>query len=217
MRWNFCAIIAGPPEYGKTSIARALVRRHLQTTNGIVLVHDPVQQFGPDGCAYYENAAAWRAAARAAAGKGGKPMPRGASLGGESSAIVELALSLGKRAGNRQENVRLPILVVLDEGSTSDSSGSTWIGKEDLQALAMRRHLGVGFVFNIQDPMMLTARFWQLSTDFYLFAQTSKHARTLDERLLLEPGTLEAARVCALDKHEYLHVRPRVGVVSDEL
>jgi hypothetical protein len=216
MRWNFCGFIVGPPEYGKTSVARDIVRRHLRETSGIAFIHDPVAQYRKDGAAYFENAAAWRAAAAAAA-KAGKTMPRAASLGGSTADIVALAMSLGRRAGNTQENVRLPILVVLDEGSTSDSSGSTWIGKDDLQALAMRRHLGIGFVFNLQDPMMLTAQFFRLGTDFYLLACTSKHARTLDDRLYLELGTLERAGVCALPMHHYLHVRQRVGVVREEL
>jgi hypothetical protein len=217
MRWNFCGFIVGPPEYGKTTVARSLVRRHLaELPTGVVFVHDPVGQFGRDGCHWYANAAAWRVAAAKAA-KEKKPMPRGAALGGSTEEIMVLARELGERCGNRQENVRVPILVVLDEGSTNDSSGSTWAGKEDVQSLAMRRHRGIGFVFNLQDPMMLTAQLWRLGTDFYLFACTSKHARTLDDRLYLEPGTLERAGICKLDKHRYLHVRQRVGVVSEAL
>lgn len=216
MKWNFCGFIVGPPEYGKTTIARQLVRRHLRDTSGVVLVHDPVAQYRKDGCAYYEHANAWRnAAAKAAREK--RPMSRGASLGGTTEAIVSLAMDLGRRSSNRQDNVRLPVLVVLDEGSTNDGSGSTWIGKEDMQALAMRRHLGVGFVFNLQRPTMLTSAFFELGTDFYLFAQTSKHAAVLNERLYLEPNTLERAGVCGLPMHRYLHVRQRVGTVPEAL
>lgn len=214
MKWNQSAIIAGPPEYGKTSIARALVRRHMKETNGLALVHDPVAQFGRDGCRFYPDTNAWR---REAAAAKGKPMPRGASLGGSSSAIVELAIALGTRAGNTQENVRLPILVVIDEGSTNDSSGSTWISQEDQEALALRRHKGVGFVFNIQTPTMLMERFWLMTTDAYLFVQTSKHAKLLNERLLLEAGTLEGAGVCALGLHEYLHVKRPGGISKEKL
>lgn len=214
MRWNFCGLIAGPPGYGKTTVARHLVRRHLQGTNGIVLAHDPVSQYRADGCVPFETTNVWRTSAAVAA-KEKKQMVRGASLGGASSDVVSLAIALGKRAGNTQENVRLPILVVLDEGSANDSSGGTWIGKGDEQALAMRRHLGIGFVFNVQDPMMLHPRFWQLATDFYLFAQTSKHVRVLEERLLVEPGTL--ARTQTLGMHEYVHARTREGIVSDPL
>lgn len=216
MKWNFCAFIVGPPEYGKTTVARALVRRHLREPSGVVFVHDPVAQFGKDGCHWYANASAWRAAA-AKAVKDKAPMPRGAALGGSTEDIITLARELGERCGNRQDSVRVPILVVLDEGSTNDASGSTWAGREDVQSLAMRRHRGNGFVFNLQDPMMLTAQLWRLATDFYLFACTTKHARVLDERLYLEPGTLERAGICKLDKHRYLHCRQRAGVVAEPL
>jgi hypothetical protein len=211
-------MIVGPPMYGKTSIARALVRRHMaEWPTGIVLVHDPVAQFGGDGCYWYENADAWRAAAREAAKPESPGMPRGASLGGSTEDIVALAQELGTRAGNTQWNVRQPILVVLDEGSTNDNSGSTWIGKQDQQSLAMRRHRGNGFVFNVQTPMMLHTRFWEMATDFYIMVQTSRHAAVLDERLALEKGTLQRAGVCSLPPHRYLHARRVVGVVQEEL
>lgn len=216
MRWNFCGLIIGPPEYGKTTVARHLVRRHLATTNGIAFVHDPVQQFGRDGCYFYEDVAAWRRAAFEAT-KTKRPMSRGISLGGSTEEIVELAGSLGVRAGNTQEHVRVPILVVMDEGSTNENSGATWMGREDMQALSMRRHRGVGFAFNIQEPTMLTEKFYLFATDFYLFAQTTDHARMLDKRLLLEKGTLERAGVCSLPMRKYLHARKVVGVVGDAL
>lgn len=215
MSWNFTGIIVGLPQYGKTSIARALVRRHLRETNGIVLVHDPMAQFGRDGCHFYADVASWRRAAFDAT-KHKRPMPRGASLGGTTDEIVELAQSLGARAGNTQEHVRLPILVVLDEGSMA-GSGSTWISSEDQQALATRRHRGVGFVFNIQTPTMLTEQFYLFATDLYLFAQMSDHALLLDKRMFLEKGTLQRAGVCALEQHRYLHVQKRVGVVGAAL
>jgi hypothetical protein len=211
-------MIVGPPEYGKTSIARDLVRRHLrEMPTGLALVHDPVAQFGKDGCYAYANADAWRAAAREAAKPEAPGMPRGASLGGTTDEVVALARELGERAGNTQDNVRQPILVVLDEGSTSESSGSTWIGKQDQQSLALRRHRGNGFVFNVQTPTMLHARFWEMATDFYIMVQTSKHAAVLDERLALEKGTLQRAGVCTLKPHKYLHARRVVGVVPEEL
>lgn len=215
MRWNFCAMIVGLPEYGKTSVARALVRKHYELPGAVALVHDPVGQFGGDRCYWYKDANAWRDAARVAAKPDAVPMPRFCSLGGSTEEIVELARELGERAGNTQWNCRVPILVVLDEGSTNDNSGSTWIGKQDLQSLAMRRHKGNGFVFNVQDPTMLTARFWQFSTDFYIMMQTEKHARLLDERLSLPPGTLQAAGVCTLPPHKFLHCRKVVGPVGE--
>lgn len=217
MRWNFCAYIIGPPEYGKTSILRKLVRRHLtELPTGIVLIHDPVAQFAKDGCAFYRDANAYRAAA-AAALKAKKPMPRGASLGGSAEELTRLALSLGERAGNTQDHVRVPILLGFDEASLRDGSGSTWMGKDDNELLSTRRHRGVGIVMNIQDTGQLTERFFRMSTDNYVLAQTTESATKLEKALMLERGTLLRAGVTQLPIHQYLHVRLRVGVVAEAL
>lgn len=215
MRWNFCAMIVGLPEYGKTSIARALVRKHYELPGSVALVHDPVGQFGNDRCYWFKDADAWRAAAREASKPNGKPMPRFASLGGSTEDVVELARELGEKSGNTQWNCRVPILVVLDEGSTNENSGSTWIGKQDLQSLAMRRHKGNGFVFNVQGPTMLTERFWMFSTDFYVMFQTEKDAELLDRRLALKPGTLKSHGVCEFPPHKFVHCRKVVGPVEE--
>lgn len=214
--YNFAAIVVGLPGYGKTTLQVALIRRHLQETDGIVLAHDPVHQFVQHGCAYYEDAGAWRAAAAAAA-REGKPMPRGASIGGvDSDAITELAMQLGEKL-NTADRVACPILVPFDEGSLREGSGSTHISKLDNQLLALRRHRGVAPIFNLQEVAQLTARFYRMSTDFFLFRQTVDRAAQLDGLLFLEPGTLERAGVAQLDKHRYLHVRLGEGVVGDRL
>jgi hypothetical protein len=217
MKWNFCAFIVGPPEYGKTTIARALVRRHMtEMPNPVVLVHDPVNQFAKDGCKFFKDANAWRAAAAEAAKKK-QPISRGASLGGSDEEIMRLALDVGQRAGNNQDNVRVQILVVRDEASLATGSGATHMGATDNELLATRRHRGVGIVFNLQDPSQLTSRFFRMGTDFYLLAQTTRAAAKLDELLFLEPGTLMRAGVTQLPKHKYLHVKQREGVVRDAL
>jgi hypothetical protein len=211
-------MVVGPSEYGKTSIARSLVRRHLaETPNGLAFVSDPVGQFGRDGCYWYPSTDAWRARARDALKPDGAPMPRGASFACGTDEIVALAKEVGERVGNTQWDVRQRILVVFDEGSTSESSGATWMGKQDEQSLAMRRHRGNGFVFNIQEPTMLHPRFFLFATDFYIFVQTARHAAVLDERLALEKGTMQRAGVCTLPPHRYVHARKVVGVVQEEL
>lgn len=217
MKWNCCAFAVGPPEYGKTTIARALLRRHLaEMPNPLVLVHDPVNQYAKDGCVKFADANAWRAAAVDAAKKK-QPMPRAAALGGSDADIARLALDVGLRAGNTQDDVRLQIWFARDEASLATASGSTYVGAIDNELLATRRHRGVGMLFNLQDPSQLTSRFFRMGTDFYLFAQTSRAAVKLDELLFLEPGTLHRAGVTRLPKYKYLHVKQREGVVSEPL
>lgn len=216
MKWNYCAYVVGPPEYGKTTIAAMIARRHLETMpTGILFVHDPVAQFAKHGCAYYATVDAWRVAAREASTKK-TALPRGASIGGDASEVTALALELGEKM-NRADAVRVPILLVYDEASLMDTSGSTYMGKLDNTLIATRRHRGVGLVFNLQDPGQLTSRFFRMGTDYYLLAQTSRAAAQLDERLYLEPGTMLAAGVTRLEMHQYLHVRQRVGVVAEPL
>lgn len=212
MSFNESHIIVGPPGCGKTTLAAQLVRNHLKLPDGVVFVHDPVFQFAKHGCQAFKDANAWRDAARAA-GKEGK-MPRGASLGGADEDITRLALELGEKC-NRADRVTVPMMVVYDEGSLRTSSGSTFIGALDNEALAIRRHRGVAFVFNLQDPSQLTERFFRMATDVWMFRQTSSNAAKLDNLLLLEKGELARAGITRLPKHHYLHVRLGEGIVAE--
>lgn len=213
-RWNLTVIIVGLPGDGKTTVVKRIIANHLRTTPGIVLAHDPLAQFTSVGCRHYASVAAYRAAAAAAA-RDKAPMPRGAAIGGDTSDdVTELAMELGERL-NTADRVRVPILVPYDEGSLREGSGSTWMGKVDRRFLALRRHRGVGPVFNVQDVAMLTQGFYRMATDVVLFQLPSDRARDLDEKLYLERGTLERAGVTRLPHHYYLRVRPRVGVVAE--
>lgn len=214
--YNYCGIVVGLPGYGKSTLQQALIRRHLRETSGIVLAHDPVMQFTKHGCTPFVDVAAWRRAARASAEEN-KPMPRGASIGGvDSDAIVRLALELGEKL-NSADRVAVPILVPFDEGSLREGSGSSYISPLDNELLAVRRHRGVAPVFNLQECKQLTRRFFQMSTDVYLFRQTSDRAEELDSLLFLERGTLARSGVTRLEKHRYIHVRVGDGVTSEAL
>lgn len=216
MSWNYSAVIVGLPGYGKTTLQRSIIQRHLTETAGIVLAHDPMRQFLDLGCRWYADAAAFRAAALAAAAKK-EPLPRGASIGGmDSDAITQLALEIGRKQ-NTAARVALPILVPFDEGSLREGSGSTYVSKLDNELLATRRHAGVGLVFNLQEPAQLMSRFYRMSTDVYLFRQTEDRAYELDKMLFLDKGTLARAGVTLLEKHRYLHVRVGEGVVGEPL
>lgn len=213
--YNFTGIIVGPPGFGKTTLQRALVRRHLAQPTGVVLAHDPLYQFGKDGCHAYKDAAAWRAAAVAAAAKK-LPMPRGASIGGRSEDVTQLALDMGERL-NRANDTRVAILTPYDEGSLLSSSGSTYMGDAENETLALRRHRGVGAVYNLQEPKQLTAKFYRMSTDVYLFRQTEENAHHVEKHMLLEKNELLRAGVTRLPEHRYLHVRLGKGLVAEAL
>ena len=213
-QWNYSAVVVGMPGVGKTTLQGSLIRRHLTTTAGIVLAHDPMGQFTRDGCRFYKDASAYRAAA-AAAGREGKKLPRGASIGGlNSDAVTELACELGAKM-NTAERVTCPILVPFDEGSLREGSGSTYVSDLDNRILSTRRHLGVGLVLNVQECKQLMARWYQMSTDLYLFKQTRDRARLLDGYAQFEQGSLESWGVTTLEEHRYLHVRPGKGLVAD--
>lgn len=186
--FNFASVIVGPPQMGKTTIARTLVRDHL-AAGGWAFVHDPNRQFR-DMCAVYDDAAAWRAAA-AAAGKE-TPFPRGASLGGKATDVTQLAVDIG-RAHNTADNIRVPIMLVYDESSLMGSSGGSYVGELDNALLSNRRHWGVGPVYNVQRPTALTEGFYNLATDVFILAQSSdRRTRVLEEYLGLPDGALDA-------------------------
>jgi hypothetical protein len=103
---------------------------------------------------------------------------------------------------------------VYDEATLLESSGPTHMGLADRQALALRRHWGIGWLYNLQHTSQLTSAFFRNCTDLYLFRQVTKSCRLLDESMSLEPGTIEKSGVLALDKYRYVHVQPVVGIVK---
>lgn len=218
--WNFCAMVIGLPGDGKTTLQRSLIGRHIATTKGIVLAHDPLRQFvgaKNGGGTFFPNADAWRAAARVAH-REKKPMARVASIGGlDSDQIVKLALEVGERSGNSGERTVLPILVPFDEGSLREGSGSTYISDLDNQFLVTRRHVGVGPIFNVQEVAQLTARFYRVATDVFAFCQTEERCAFLDKVLFLSKGTLQRAGLDRLGPHKYMRIQPRVGPVREAL
>lgn len=187
-KFNFCAIIIGPPEHGKTSALRSLVREHLGAhETGLALVHDPNRQLR-DICAVYEDAAAWRRAFDAAC-KSGEPFPRGASIGGKAEHVRDEAIALGK-ARNESDNVRIPILLAMDESSLMGTSSAHHLGDEDRELLSNRRHWGIGPVYNAQTVTGLHESFFTLATVVIVFAQQSERET---EKLELRIGVPEGS------------------------
>lgn len=207
--FNFAACIIGPPQFGKTTLARSLMGRHLADfKDGIVIAHDPLQQFGARS---YKTPADVRAAFIAA-----EPMPRLISVTSDAPGCTSLAYEIGERWNTAKRTTR-PILLCYDEGSLIGSSGATWMGQADKEALAVRRHRGVGLVYNLQRYNQFTQSFYDSATDLYLFCQLPTRLAAIEEALGLHAGTLKAAGADTLPQHHYLHLRHHVGVVSEVL
>src|SRR5258707_8644161 len=125
------AIVIGPPKHGKTTYVRGMVIDHLSTyPTGIALVQDTNGDQFPDICKTYDSTDQYRQAVVAAAGANQK-LPRGSAFRGFSSnAIRELAIEIGEKY-NSADAVFVPIMLVYDETSMMESSGSTHIDRSD--------------------------------------------------------------------------------------
>jgi hypothetical protein len=208
---NFFALLVGPPEHGKTSLAAELARDRLRQGRW-VLAQDQNGELA-HLCTRYESAADFlRALARAA--DAGVPLAAGAAFpcAGDQGAdeVLELAVALGDQWNRAAGGTREPICVVINESSGFDGAGSTFLGRLQNVALNQRRHLGLELVYCLTRPSMLPRPVYDVATDVYLFFQpSSDRVRTLESLLGLERGELDA--LLTLPPHRYLHWQPRRG------
>lgn len=210
--YNFCGIIVGKAGSGKTYLARSMVFNHLREhPTGIVIAHDPVRQFVADGSTWYASANAFRAAMAAAATEK-KPVARVSSIGGKAGDLTVLALELGDKCRNTSVSVKVPILLVFDEGSLHDER--THISDANNELIATRRHRGVGVLLLCQRPGQLVTAFWEMCTDAFVFQLREKHVAKLAENL--DVNEEEIAAVCTLEKYKHLHIRNAEGVVQGD-
>lgn len=204
--FNFTALVIGPQRYGKTNEMKKITAAHLsEYPTGLALIHDPNRQFD-DVCAVYEDAAAWRKAFDAACASG-QPFPRGASIGGLAKDVREAAITLGK-SRNVAKNVRIPILLGIDESSLMGTSSSTHISDEDNALISNRAHWGIGPMLIAQRVGALHAAWYANATLVILFAQVSeRETAKAEERLGLPDGTLSDLVMAP----KYRHRRWEVG------
>lgn len=204
-------IIVGPPKSGKTTLVRQLCIDHLERyPSGIALVHDVNRQFR-DICVHYETVDQYRAASRSAA-LTGQPFARGAAFGCfDAAPIAELALELG-RSHNDAQDVRIPIFLAYDETSMLESSGSTHVGRRDLQLSTTRRHLGISLAYNLQRQGALMQAFYGNATDVAVFTQSNEDdVRELERKLGLQKGALQ--RCIAAERFTFAHWKQGRGLV----
>jgi len=187
---NKVVIVVGPREYGKTTIARCEVARHLREhENGLVFAHDVNVQF-KDFCAVFDDIHAWKRAAAAAAAEK-KQMPRAVSVAGNALDVTREVSELGKRF-NKADNTRLPIFLAYDETSSMTSSGASFMGPLDTELLSQCRHWGIAPLYNVQKPQALMSGFYERATDVYILSQANaKCTAFLEENLCLAPGALD--------------------------
>jgi hypothetical protein len=208
--FNEQLLVLGPPQCGKTTFVRSYVHQHLTThANGRAFVHDPNLQF-KGVCAIYEDVAAYRRAA-AAAVAGGKPMHRGAGIGGEWHEVRDLAISIGRRA-NTADRVRVPIVLAADESSMMLDAGSTHTSQNERRLFSTRRHLGIAPVYNAQTAAALVDVYFAFATRVIMFRQPStRETAKLEQRLSMPDGALTS--LTTLENFRYAEWRPGQGLV----
>jgi hypothetical protein len=197
---NYLALVIGPPEHGKTSLAAHLAEQRLKAGR-VVLVQDAGREYSAI-CTYYPSPAAYlRALAEHAAA--GTEMPRGAAFGVGADAVLELARQLGEAWNKPHAEPPAPITVVINEASSSVETGATWMGKLADLVINQRRHLGLELVYCLQRPTQLHPAFYDSATNVAIFRQTrTKSIRYLASQLGIEDSAVWPA--LSLDKHQYL-------------
>jgi hypothetical protein len=205
-------IVVGLPKHGKSTIARREALQWLETyPTGIVLAHDKHGELAGDICAPYRSVDDWRKAHAA------EQAPGGASFRCASSDVIKLAIELGERF-NAAKDVRLPMKVMIEESSLANTSGPTHMDSIDVEMFSNRRHYGIAPYYNVQRQSALMRAFYEQATDVYIFAQTARNARELEDKLSLPEGALDATitepplRVCP--KYRCLHWRQGEGLVD---
>lgn len=204
---DYLGLAIGPPKHGKTTLAASVVEAKLRE-GFTVFAHDERHQYRTNR--YYRTAEQWRAAAREAHDRK-QPFARGASFGCPVEDAIDLAIAVGKRAGNRHDSVRRPILVVLDEASASEAT-ATYLPPAYNRLISQRRHYGVGVLLLLQWPTQLHPAFLATATDVYLFRQSREHIPRLETQLHLGRGDL--AHLAGAPKFKFVHVRPGEGIVA---
>jgi len=206
---DFLALLLGPPGHGKSSLAAELAEARLRQGSW-VLAQDANRELGRF-CVEYPSTHAFLERVAATA-KEGKPMPGGASFATSADAVLRLAVTLGEQWNRARGTVAQPICVVVNETTSFEGAGSTWVGQELASAVGQRRHLGLELVLCMQHAAQLPALIFESATEVHAFRQKRADRIVALERVLGEdPGAFGALR--DLPKHRFTTWRPDAGLV----
>lgn len=207
---NAVRIICGQRGSGKTTLARALVRRALEEGRW-VFMHDTLRQYA-GLCESYESVAAWQKVAGEAAAAN-RPMPRGASIATDQPFdLVDLADQIGRRF-NSAGSARFPMTLGFDEAALL--AQGTHIDQRLNRLMSLARHRQIELIMNCQRRAQLSMPFWDLTTDAYLFRQPTGTSADLEVPLCVDKGAL--AGLEQLEDHQYAHVVQGRGAVEEAL
>jgi hypothetical protein len=197
-------VVHGLPKSGKTVLLKQLLVAH-EDAGATVLVQDPDHQFA-ELFPVYETAADYRRAARDA----GPSFRRGAAIAEvDGEVVTDLAIAAAPSA--RAEG-RYTVLAY-DEAVLAVEHAS-YIGPQQKNLLARRRHLGVSLVINVQDFSQIHPTWQRLATELYTFRCTDVDVvKTLAKRWGRDPVAL-GRRLASLQRYEW--ARLERGAYDDD-
>lgn len=205
---DYMAVLVGPPGHGKSSLAAELAEKRLREGRW-VLVQDMNREFGRF-CAPYANEAEFLELANRAS-KEDRPCPAGAAFPLSADRVLALAVQLGTSWNLERGHVSEPICVVINETTSFEGSGSTFVGQDLARAVAQRRHLGLEMIYCMQHAAQLPESIFEFVTEVHMFRQTrSDRTDKLERTVGLERGSLEG--LLKLEPHRYATWRPMVGL-----
>lgn len=207
---DYCALVIGPQGYGKSSLGAELAERRLRQGSWVI-AQDMNRETGRFCVGYPSPAEFLQAVALAA--KEDRPIPRGAAFAASADVVIGVAASLGE-AWNRGSSGAPPhpICVLINEATSFEAAGSTFVGQELARVLNQRRHLGLELVLCMQNAAQLPASVFEAATEVHLFRQNRSDRIDMLEQRLGEPrGRL--AGLAELVPHRYASWRPVVGMI----
>lgn len=209
---NYFALVVGPPGAGKSSLAAKIAHERLELGRW-VLVQDQNREFAAMGATEYTSVAA--AANAIAAGRAGeKPISRFLALctAGGADDVLGLATELGRLWNQEQAAPRATLCLIVNEASSFEGSGATWIDKAQEKAINLRRHLGLELVYCLQRATQLPSSVWEVITDCYMFQQQrADRIVSLEKSLNLPDGRLAA--LASLPPYRHAHWQAGRGLV----